>query len=374
VLKRVLRGFRSLRSLILWRVCDDAMLQILGVTCHHLESIDIWKSTNATDAGVRMFLGLDAERPFRVCSSLRKVAIKDTSVTDLGAFSLMIHCDNLEILEFSQDSFLQQLLWRIQQNFLQTETVFNLKNLFLQVNKPGMLVAVVRSLPGLEDLTVWSSLVRVEGLVGEHLSNLSSLKLAGLDHAQFLTDMTGLVGHRLTKLAIETVQFDVDISLVGRACPALQQLSIVNARLAAGLGTGKWAGQAGEGEMFSKLTQLYLFLVQYLTSPCTQSALTAILHAAPNLTSVQATGSTDLADNIIIPLAEAGRLGRLGRLVITQPHSLEQGAVRLGAAAVTALARHCPDLTTLGDLKHWHIPPHTRRKLIKKLGTSKLGL
>ena len=39
VLKRVLRGFRSLRSLILWRVCDDAMLQILGVTCHHLESI-----------------------------------------------------------------------------------------------------------------------------------------------------------------------------------------------------------------------------------------------------------------------------------------------------------------------------------------------
>ena len=123
-----------------------------------------------------------------------------------------------------QDSFLQQLLWRIQQNFLQTETVFNLKNLFLQVNKPGMLVAVVRSLPGLEDLTVWSSLVRVEGLVGEHLSNLSSLKLAGLDHAQFLTDMTGLVGHRLTKLAIETVQFDVDIILVGRACPALQQV------------------------------------------------------------------------------------------------------------------------------------------------------
>ena len=56
--------------------------------------------------------------------------------------------------------------------------------------------------------------------------------------------------------------------------------------------------------MFSKLTQLYLFLVQYLTSPCTQSALTAILHAAPNLTSVQATGSTDLADNIIIPLGE----------------------------------------------------------------------
>mgnify|MGYP001176494611 CR=1 FL=1 len=65
ILKRVLRGFRQLRSLVLWRVCDDAMLQILGVTCHNLLEVDIWKSTAATDAGVRMFLGLDAERPFK---------------------------------------------------------------------------------------------------------------------------------------------------------------------------------------------------------------------------------------------------------------------------------------------------------------------
>ena len=53
VLKRVLRGFRQLRSLILWKICDDAMLQILGVTCHNLDNIDIWKSTNATDTGIR---------------------------------------------------------------------------------------------------------------------------------------------------------------------------------------------------------------------------------------------------------------------------------------------------------------------------------
>ena len=48
ILKRVLRGFRQLRSLVLWRVCDDAMLQILGVTCHNLLEVDIWKSTAAT--------------------------------------------------------------------------------------------------------------------------------------------------------------------------------------------------------------------------------------------------------------------------------------------------------------------------------------
>ena len=105
------------------------MLQIIGVTCKHLENIDIWKSTNATDSGIRMFLGLDAERPFRVCSTMRKVAIKDTSITDIGAFNLMIHCENLDSLEFSQDSFLQQLLWRISENYVRTKTVFNLKTM-----------------------------------------------------------------------------------------------------------------------------------------------------------------------------------------------------------------------------------------------------
>ena len=97
-----------------------------------------------------MFLGLDAERPFKVCSSLTKVAIKDTSITDLGAFNLMIHCDNLHTMEFSQDTFLQQLLQRISHNYSLTKTVFQLRNLFLQVNKPTTLINVVRSLPKLE--------------------------------------------------------------------------------------------------------------------------------------------------------------------------------------------------------------------------------
>ena len=185
ILKRVLRGFRQLRSLILWKVCDDAMLQILGVTCHHLMELDIWKSTAATDSGVRMFLGLDAERPFKVCSSIKRIAIKDTSITDYGAFTVMIHCDNLETLEYSQDTFLQQLLWRISQNYSLTKTTFNLKNIFLTVNKLSMLVNVVRSLPMMEELTIWSSLHHAEDLNGDDLSNLASLKLAGLEHSRY---------------------------------------------------------------------------------------------------------------------------------------------------------------------------------------------
>ena len=38
VLKRVLRGFRGLHSLTVWKVCDEAMLKIIGVTCRYLET------------------------------------------------------------------------------------------------------------------------------------------------------------------------------------------------------------------------------------------------------------------------------------------------------------------------------------------------
>ena len=153
-----------------------------------------------------MFLGLDAERPFRVCGSVKRVAIKDTSITDYGAFNLMIHCDNLESLEYSQDSFLQQLLWRISQNYAVTKTSFNLKvaqknicisikniyiqyllqSLFAAVNKPSLLVNLVRSLPRMEELTIWSSLRHVEDLTHQDLQNLVSLKLAGLEHSRYL--------------------------------------------------------------------------------------------------------------------------------------------------------------------------------------------
>ena len=188
------------------------MLQILGVTCKHLENIDIWKSTNATDSGIRMFLGLDAERPFRVCSTLKKVAIKDTSITDTGAFNLMIHCEKLDSLEFSQDSFLQQLLWRISENYIRTKTVFNLKTLFLQVNKPCLMINVVKSLPRLEDLTLWTSLENTSDLNRDDLGIIQTLKLGGLNHSLFLQNMFSLIGRQLTCLKIETVHFDVDIS------------------------------------------------------------------------------------------------------------------------------------------------------------------
>ena len=173
----------------------------------------------------------------------------------------MIHCDNLETLEYSQDSFLQQLLWRISQNYSLTKTVFRLRSLFLTVNKPSMLVNLVRSLPRLEELTIWSALRHVEDIGPEDLGNLASLKLAGLEHYSFLADTLSVAGERLTKLCLESIQFDVDPVLVGGQCPNLAQLSVINARVSLGRQQTK---EIKEGPLFPRLTQLYLYLVQYL--------------------------------------------------------------------------------------------------------------
>ena len=72
-----------------------------------------------------------------------------------------------------------------------------------------------------------------------------------------------MAGERLTKLCLESIQFDVDPVLVGGQCPNLAQLSVINARVSLGRqGTKEMAGK--EGPLFPRLTQLYLYLVQYL--------------------------------------------------------------------------------------------------------------
>merc|ERR1711970_1222788 len=388
VLKRVLRGFRHLHCLTLWHACDDAMLQIIGVTCRYLNNIDIWKSASVTDSGIRMFLGLDAERPFRVCHTLKKVAIKDTSVTDSGAFNLMIHCDKLETLEFSQDTFLPQLLWRISENYLRTKTVFHLKSLFMQVNKPCMLMNVVKSLPKLEELSLWTSLELLQGLDREDLRNITRLKLGGLNNPSFSRQMCSLLGSQLSYLKIETVHFEVNITLIGEERHNIEELNIINAKVKA------TKQSDNQSEIFSKLKLLYFFLVQYLIDPVPRypsssflaarpspsspaspatvpspsighTALHTLLEKATNLESVQVSGTPALTDSCMDRVLSQNGLSKCKRLVISHPLSIDPSVVPLTGRTVTKLQSSCPDLACLGDLKHWAVTQAARRKLTR---------
>jgi len=374
LVKRALRGFLTLRSLTLWKICDDGMMQIIGVTCRHLEHLDIWKSSAVTDSGVSMFLGLEAERQFKVCSTLKKVLIKDTSVTDRGAFQLLFYCLKLELLDFSHDSFLQQFLCRIGDSYLKFEHDYNLRNIFLPVSQPLLFHSVIKALPNLEELSVWTSLRQVPDLQSSDVPGVTSLKLGGLSHNSFFTQALTTMGENLVSLKLETIYFDISIDEIGNLCKNLEELSVINARAAINTNTratiinnNTVSIKSKQEKPFSKLKLVYLFLVQYTDTQYT--ALHYILRYASSLESIQVTGTPYLTDSCIGSILKLNPLSRLKRFIMSHPVGQDQPLmVPLTARTVTSLHKSCPDLQCIGDLKYWALTSMQRRKLSFDLG------
>jgi len=380
--KRVLRGFHSLHSLVLWRVADDAMLQIIGLTSRSLVSLDLWKCVKVTDTGLRMMLGLDGPVKTKISSSLEKVIIKDTSVSDEGGFSLLSNCPNLYSLEFSHGTFIKQFLDRIEDNYVKTGSIFPLRSIFLPVSSQNSLYNVIKSFPRLQELSLWTQLSHVPRLEAGDLKHVETLKLGGLGNSSLLTDMTGIIGQQLLCLKIETVHFDINTDIIAYYCPNLEELSIINARLCVTHPTEKTPFYP-DTIMFSRLTKLYLFLVTFTPvgpapsdpasvcdpararAPATGlTSLHSILASARSLQVVTVTGTAALTDACLASILASNPLSSLKRLVISLPGSHDQLLViPLTLVSVLALAQSCPSLQCVGDLRHWAISPGHRRDI-----------
>jgi len=384
--KRVLRGFMNLKNLVLWKAADDAMLQIIGITCKNLESIDLWKSIKVTDLGIRMLLGLDAQNNTRLCKALEKVMIKDTSVTHIGAYDLITHCPNIETLEFSHGSFMQQFLESVEKSYVRTHRTFSLKFLFFPVLSSDSMCNVIKSFPKLEELSLWTSLSSLAVINQSDLTEVKALKVGGLNYSSILSDLTSVIGRQLTTLKIETVHFDINIDDIGQDCPNLEELNIINARLSVTPSTEKQPFSTAH--RFSKLRKVYFFLVSYLPSPITYpnrtpnsvtnptgvqhpatgyTALHAILQSGLQLETVQVTGTPALTDSCLEAILVKNPLDQLRRLVISNPHSQEEMAVvPLTTRSVLALHKSCPHLQCLGDLRHWAVTPVQRGNITRQ--------
>ena len=387
--KRVLRGFMDVTVLVLWRAADDAMLQIIGHTCRSLQTLDLWRCCRVTDNGVNMLLGLEAQSKTKLCQSLEKITIRDTAISHLGAFNLLLHCARLHTLEFSHGTFIRQFLDMIEQHHslqsLTSPAQFSLKSIFLPLNSQRSLEAVIRSLPRLEELSLWSSLSHLPPLSASDLAEVKSLKIGGLNYSSFLTDTLSLIGSQLVTLKMETVHFDINIDTIGHHCPHLEDLSLINARLTVTKPTEKPPTQPSGRRMFSRLRKLYLFLVSYLTVPDLPrpassvtsparletagsgvTALHSILSQAAALetVTVNTAGNTNITDACISDILSVNPLTELRRLVISLPSSQESMLViPLTLVSVAALAQSCPSLVCLGDLRHWAISPGQRREM-----------
>ena len=380
--KRVLRGFHDLQTLVLWRAADDAMLQIIGHTCRNLASLDLWKCVKVTDTGLRMMLGLDGPVKTKICSSLEKIIIKDTSITDDGAFSLLSSCPNLYSLEFSHGTFIKQFLDRIEDNYAKTGSTFPLQSIFLPVSSQSSLHSVIKSFPRLQELSLWTQLSHLPRLEVGDLEHVETLKIGGLGYSSLLTEMAGLIGRQLLSLKIETVHFDINTDIIAHYCPQLEELSVINARLCVTHPTEKTPFYP-DTQIFSRLRKLYLFLVTYTpvspasTDPASVAdpararvpatgltALHSILASARSLEVVTVTGTTALTDACLASILSSNPLTSLKRLVISLPGSQDQLLViPLTLVSVLALAQSCPSLQCVGDLRHWAISPGHRRDI-----------
>jgi len=387
--KRVLRGFMEVTTLVLWRAADDAMLQIIGHTCKNLTSLDLWKCSKVTDTGVQMLLGLEAQGRTKLCSSLEKITIRDTAISHVGAFNLLLHCPRLHTLEFSHGTFIKQFLDLIEESYSATGRQFSLKSLFLPVNSVSILYSVIKSFPCLEEVSLWTSLSHLPLLSGSDLSAVKSLKIGGLNYSSFFTDTVSLIGSQLVSLKIETVHFDINIDVIGQHCPNIQDLSVINARLSVSQPWEKFYPsntEPGQTGMFSALRKIYLFLVSYNTvtdlprpptsvsdparvesSPLTTTtALHSILRLGRALETITVTGPSNLTDACLASVLRVNPLTELRRLIISLPSSQETCLViPLTLLSVTALAQSCPHLACLGDLRHWAISPAQRRDMMR---------
>jgi len=358
------------------------------MTCHKLSLLDIYKSSNVTDAGVRLLLGLDREKPSLLCSSIKSLEIKDTSITDKGAFLLLIHCDNMEILQYSKMQFLHQLLVRIAKNLSMNGTTFSLKSIFLQSSDCDIdiLLGVIKSLPYLEKLAVWTSAEHLPPMKGDLLSKLQCLEMGGLNHESLLKEFMSLLGDKVTTLKLETIHFDIDINLLGETCKCLEDLYVINSRLSIS------AKHNTNSDSFSKLKKLYFFLVNYVikspeqrvlsppapgvvSKPSTGlTALHLLLRKGENLQFIQVTGSSAFTDSCLEEILTKNPLSKLQHFVISHPLSIETGqlVVPLTLRSVTRLRDSCHLLQCIGDLKHWAVTPAQRRKLSKSTPKQKL--
>ena len=148
LLKRVARTTltANLTVLLLWWVCDDQLLNIIGASCRRLESLDVWRSAAVTDVGVKMLFAASSScsssssssSSSGLCRTLKRLVVKETSCTHVGCLVAMNSAVGLESLSFSHattmvNGFFEELRNAMCSSEASPPPSFSLRTLFLPV-------------------------------------------------------------------------------------------------------------------------------------------------------------------------------------------------------------------------------------------------
>ena len=218
--------------------------------------MDLWKSSKVTDTGLLCFLGYQhteedcyknkiqvfeehktndrfIQKSNKInCCNLLRVLLKETSVSSAGLFSLIENCTELEYLEYSKGILEDELLQLLSENYARKKAVYSLRSIFINVNNMPALFNIVKSLPCLTKLSIWSSLKAPPGSwLQSDFQFLSSLQLGGIQNSFFLQQLLNLVGDKLISLELNSLHFPVNICEIGAVCLNLQELRLFSLKV-----------------------------------------------------------------------------------------------------------------------------------------------
>jgi len=155
LVKRTLRSSANLRSLTVWWVCDDAMLAVVGDVCQRLEALDAWRSPAVTDVGLETLIGPQDQPPTPICSTLKRLGLKETSVSAEGCLAVARRCQSLESVTLSHPAAAKDFLAAIKAT--KGEGKLSLRTFFVQAENGDDLSEAADALPKVEDLRIWTN-------------------------------------------------------------------------------------------------------------------------------------------------------------------------------------------------------------------------
>lgn len=322
---------KNLRSLCLCFDCTDSVMQIIGDTCTHLQTLDITSSRSVTDRSINSLL---------CCAKLRDLHLHRTSISTVGFAQLLIgltklqdigRCDEFgNIIKYLHTSFPHAGpfgLKRVQTRDLTTENLRLLVDMFPQIDYISLFHD-----EQISDLTVLTSL--------ENLKHLKLLSCAF--YGDYLRHLLEIRGTNILSLHLEHVE-EIDLNAltcISQCCPNLNSLVLYNCDFMDQRPLLHGLTSNSDLKPFQKLERLFWVV------DCALTHLEYILINAFNIRYIHLGSSTGITHNSVANILKQNPMRELEELRILFSSDM-------GIHTAQLILASCPKLRLMSELESW---------------------
>lgn len=324
-------GMKNLRSLCLCFDCTDGVVQIIGDTCVHLQTLDITSSRSVTDRSVNSLLR---------CTMLRDLHLHRTSVSVVGFARLLMGLAKLQDIGRCDEfggivKYLHSKcspcgpfgLKRVQTRDLTTENLRLLVDMFPEIEYISLFHD-----EQISDLTVLTSL--------ENLKHLKLLSCAF--YGDYLRHLLEVRGSNILSLHLEHVE-EIDLNAltcISQCCPNLKSLVLYNCDFMDQRPSSQPSNYGDVTKPFQQLERLFWVV------DCAITHLEYILIHALNIRYIHLGSSTGITHNAVANILRQNPMKELEELRILFSSDMGIHTARL-------LLSSCPKLRLMSELESW---------------------